>query len=168
MYDAIIVGARCAGSPVAMLLARRGHRVLVVDRATFPSDTISTHILWPPAINRLEQWGLRGEIEKNGAPALDVMTVDAGPFTLTGTPTPADGNSTSSCCRRTILDRILVEAADATGAEVRQGFTVTGLVQQEGVVTGLRGHDRGGKEVTERARIVLGADGLHSRRRRRS
>jgi flavin-dependent dehydrogenase len=163
MYDAIIVGARCAGSPVAMLLAQRGHRVLVVDRATFPSDTISTHVLWPPTINRLEKWGLRGEIEKNGAPALDVLTVDAGPFTLTGTPTPADGNSTSSCCRRTILDRILVEAADAAGAEVRQGFTVTGLIQEEGVVTGVRGHDRGGTEIAERARMVLGADGLHSR-----
>ncbi len=163
MYDAIIVGARCAGAPVAMLLAQRGHRVLVVDRATFPSDTISTHVLLPPAVSHLQQWGLHGEIEKNGSPAIDVVSIDAGPFVLTGTPTPANGNSTLSCCRRTILDRILVDAADAAGAEVRQGFTVTGLIQQEGVVTGVRGHDRGGKEVAERARIVLGADGLHSR-----
>ena len=163
MYDAIIVGARCAGSPVAMLLARRGHRVLVVDRATFPSDTISTHVLLPPAVSCLQRWGLDGEIEKHGAPAIDLVTLDAGPFVLTGAPAPADGNNLLSCCRRTILDRILVEAADAAGAEVRQGFTVTGLVEQEGVVTGVRGHDRLGREVTERARIVLGADGLHSR-----
>ena len=58
MYDAIIVGARCAGSPTAMLLARQGFKVLLVDRATFPSDTISTHILWPHGAEILARWGL--------------------------------------------------------------------------------------------------------------
>jgi 2-polyprenyl-6-methoxyphenol hydroxylase-like FAD-dependent oxidoreductase len=163
MYDAIVVGARCAGSPVAMLLARHGHRVLLVDRTTFPSDTISTHIIWPPAVNLLETWGVRGDVEKGGAPPLDRMTIDVGPFTLSGTPTPLEGNSTFYCCRRTVLDHVLVQAAAAAGAEVREGFTVTGLVEEGGRVTGIRGHERGGKQVTEEARIVIGADGLHSR-----
>ncbi|MGH9283888.1 MAG: FAD-dependent oxidoreductase, partial [Acidimicrobiales bacterium] len=123
MYDAIVVGARCAGSPVAMLLARLGRRVLVVDRATFPSDAISTATLWPPAVARLARWGLRPEVERQGAPMFGALTLDAGPFRLTGTPPPADGNRATSCCRRTILDQILVDAAAAAGAEIRQGFT---------------------------------------------
>lgn len=57
-YDAIVVGARCAGSPTAMLLARNGYKVLVVDRATFPSNTLSTHILHPPGVAALKKWGL--------------------------------------------------------------------------------------------------------------
>ena len=57
-YDAIVVGARCAGSPTAMLLARRGYRVLLVDRATFPSDTVSTHLIHPPGVSILKRWGL--------------------------------------------------------------------------------------------------------------
>jgi 2-polyprenyl-6-methoxyphenol hydroxylase-like FAD-dependent oxidoreductase len=58
IYDAIVVGARVAGSPTAMLLARKGYDVLLVDRATFPSDTISTHIVHPPGIEALKRWGL--------------------------------------------------------------------------------------------------------------
>ena len=57
-YDVIVVGARCAGSPAAMLLARRGYKVLVVDRATFPSDTPTAHFLLPPGVARLRRWGL--------------------------------------------------------------------------------------------------------------
>jgi flavin-dependent dehydrogenase len=57
-YDAIVVGARCAGSPTAMLLARKGYNVLVVDRATFPSDTLSTHVVHPPGAQALKRWGV--------------------------------------------------------------------------------------------------------------
>jgi 2-polyprenyl-6-methoxyphenol hydroxylase-like FAD-dependent oxidoreductase len=70
-YDAIVVGARCAGSPTAMLLARRGHRVLVVDRATFPSDTISTHLIHPPGVASLERWGLLDAVVSRGSPPND-------------------------------------------------------------------------------------------------
>jgi 2-polyprenyl-6-methoxyphenol hydroxylase-like FAD-dependent oxidoreductase len=56
LYDAIVVGARCAGSPTAMLLARNGHRVLLVDRATFPSDTLSTHLIHAPGMAAMERW----------------------------------------------------------------------------------------------------------------
>ena len=67
-YDAIVVGARCAGSPTAMLLARLGHRVLLVDRATFPSDTISTHLVHPPGVASLERWGLLDSRRHDGQP----------------------------------------------------------------------------------------------------
>src|SRR6187401_2002584 len=83
-YDAIVVGARCAGSSTAMLLARRGYRVLVVDRATFPSDTISTHIVWQHGVSRLIDWGLGESLQALGAPALHTMKLDFGPVTLTG------------------------------------------------------------------------------------
>jgi 2-polyprenyl-6-methoxyphenol hydroxylase-like FAD-dependent oxidoreductase len=83
MYDAIIVGARCAGSPTAMLLGRHGCKVLLVDRATFPSDTISTHILWPHGAEILARWGLLGTLAATGAPPIcRQMTFDVGPFAL--------------------------------------------------------------------------------------
>ena len=85
-YDAIVVGARCAGSPTAMLLARRGYRVLLVDRATFPSDTISTHLVHPPGIASLERWGLLDPVIATGSPPIDTYAFDFGPFTLSGAP----------------------------------------------------------------------------------
>ena len=70
MYDAIVIGARCAGSPTAMLLARRGFKVLLVDKATFPSDTISTHILWPHGAEILGRWGLLQRLAATGVPPI--------------------------------------------------------------------------------------------------
>ena len=67
MYDAIVVGARCAGSPTAMLLARKGYRVLLVDRTTFPSDTMSTHLIKPAGVNRLKRWGLLDTVLRAGS-----------------------------------------------------------------------------------------------------
>ena len=66
MYDAIIVGARCAGAPAAMLLARKGYRVLFVDRASFPSDALSTHIIWPHGAEILDRWGLLDRLAATG------------------------------------------------------------------------------------------------------
>ena len=87
-YDVIVVGARCAGSPTAMLLARRGLRVLVVDRARFPSDTVSTHILHPLGVAALQGWGLTRGVA--GCPPIDTYSVDFGPFSLTGAPGTPD------------------------------------------------------------------------------
>lgn len=85
MYDAIVVGARCAGSSTAMLLGRRGLKVLLVDRATFPSDTISTHILWPHGAEVLARWGLLERLAATGLPPIcRRMTFDVGPFALRG------------------------------------------------------------------------------------
>src|SRR4051812_11286049 len=162
MYDAIVVGARCAGSPTAMLLARQGHRVLVVDRATFPSDTVSTHLIHAPGVAALARWGLLDRVTGTGCPAIESYSFDFGPFAITGRPHPADGVATAYAPRRTVLDKILVDAAADAGAEVREGFTVEEVLVEDGAVVGIRGHDAGGSPVVERARVVVGADGRNS------
>jgi 2-polyprenyl-6-methoxyphenol hydroxylase-like FAD-dependent oxidoreductase len=162
-YDAIIVGARCAGSPTAMLLARKGYRVLVADRADFPSDTLSTHLIHAPGVAALRRWGLLDEVTATGCPPIDSYSFDFGPFSIRGTPRPEDGHSTAYAPRRTVLDKILVDAAATAGAEVRERFTVEDLVVEDGAVVGIRGHSNGGKSLLERARVVIGADGRNSR-----
>jgi 2-polyprenyl-6-methoxyphenol hydroxylase-like FAD-dependent oxidoreductase len=160
-HDVIVVGARCAGSPTAMLLARQGYKVLVVDRSTFPSDTISTHLIHTPGVATLNRWGLLDRLIETGCPPVDTYVFDFGPFALSGSPGIA-GSPVSYAPRRTVFDKLLVDAAAEAGAEVREGFTVEDVMVDEGRVTGLRGHGRGGKTVTEHARVVVGADGRHS------
>jgi 2-polyprenyl-6-methoxyphenol hydroxylase-like FAD-dependent oxidoreductase len=160
-YDVIIVGARCAGSPTAMLLARNGYKVLVVDKATFPSDTISTHLVHPPGVAALRRWGLLDRVTATGCPPIDTYRFDLGPFVITGAPGTAE-SPVGYGPRRTVLDKILVDAAAESGAEVREDFTVEEIVSEGGRVTGIRGHAKGGSPVTERAKVVVGADGRHS------
>jgi 2-polyprenyl-6-methoxyphenol hydroxylase-like FAD-dependent oxidoreductase len=160
-YDAIVVGARCAGSPTAMLLARKGYKVLVVDRATFPSDTISTHLIHPPGVAALNEWGLLDRLVATGCPGIDTYAFDFGPFAIAGAPGTREAPLAYSP-RRTVLDKLLVDAASEAGAEVREGFTVADVVIEEGRVTGIRGRRKGEPAVTERARVVVGADGHHS------
>jgi 2-polyprenyl-6-methoxyphenol hydroxylase-like FAD-dependent oxidoreductase len=160
-YDAIVVGARCAGSPTAMLLARKGHKVLMVDRARFPSDTISTHILHPPGVASLRRWGLLDRVVATGCPPIHTYAVDFGPFTLSGSP-GTEQDPVAYAPRRTVLDKLLVDAAVEAGVEVREGFAVQEVVFDDGRVTGIRGRGQGGGSVTEHARVVVGADGLHS------
>jgi 2-polyprenyl-6-methoxyphenol hydroxylase-like FAD-dependent oxidoreductase len=160
-YDAIVVGARCAGSPTAMLLARAGYRILVVDRATFPSDTISTHLVHPPGVAALRRWGLLGRVTATGCPPIHTYSFDFGPFTISGAP-GTDDAPVGYCPRRTVLDELLVNAASEAGAEVREGFTITELLFEDAHVTGVRGHHKDGPAVTEHARVVVGADGRHS------
>jgi flavin-dependent dehydrogenase len=161
-YDAIVVGARCAGSPTAMLLARKGYRVLVVDRAVFPSDTLSTHLIHAPGVAALQRWGVLDQVVATGCPPIDTYSFDFGPFTIAGHPRPSEGIASAYAPRRTVLDKILVDAASAAGAEVREGFTVDDIVVEDGVVVGIRGHGEGGGTVFERARVVIGADGRNS------
>ena len=161
-YDAIVVGARCAGSPTAMLLARQGHRVLLVDRASFPSDTLSTHLIHAPGVAALRRWGLLDQVVATGCPPVETYSFDFGPFTIKGSPPPSDGVAMAYAPRRTVLDKILVDAAAAAGAEVRERFTMEDVVVEGGTVVGIRGHGAGGKTVLERARVVIGADGRNS------
>ena len=144
-----------------MLLARAGHRVLVVDRATFPSDTISTHLVHPPGVAALRRWGLLDRVTATGCPPIHTYSFDLGQLTITGSPGTAD-TPVAYAPRRTVLDKLLVDAASDAGAEVREGFTVSAVVFSDGRVTGVRGRDRDGRAVTEHARVVVGADGLHS------
>ena len=160
-YDAIIVGARCAGSPTAMLLARKGYKVLVVDRARFPSDTISTHLIHPPGVAALKEWGLLDRLVATGCPGIDTYSFDFGQVTISGAP-GTDETPLAYAPRRTVLDKLLVDAASEAGAEVREGFTVADVVFEDGRVTGIRGHRKGEPTITERARVVVGADGHHS------
>src|SRR5919107_4123264 len=163
MYDAIIVGARCAGSSTAMLLGRLGYYVLLVDRATFPSDTISTHILWPHGAEILARWGVLQRLAATGLPPIcRNMTFDVGPFALRGTIPDANDGMGGFCPRRTVLDSLLLGAAEESGVEVRESFTVDELLMAGDAVFGVRGHGKGGTAVEERARVVIGADGVHS------
>jgi 2-polyprenyl-6-methoxyphenol hydroxylase-like FAD-dependent oxidoreductase len=161
-YDAVVVGARCAGAPTAMLLARKGYRVLLLDKATFPSDTMSTHHVHPPGVAALDSWGLLDRLVATGCPPVETYSFDFGPLTISGSPRPIDGIARGYCPRRTVLDQLLVDAAVQAGAELREGFTVDEILAADGAVTGIRGHARGGPEATERARVVIGADGKHS------
>ncbi len=163
LYDAIIVGARCAGSATALLLARQGYKVLLVDRATFPSDTISGHFIFHPGVVRLQRWGLLDKIIASGCPTVTRISSNLGDFTLTGEVPLIDGAPAAIGPRRTILDNILLEAAAEAGAEVRQGFTVTDLLRDGERVTGIRGRSHDGGDITEQAHLVIGADGKHSR-----
>jgi flavin-dependent dehydrogenase len=128
MYDAIVVGARCAGSPTAMLLARKGYRVLLLDRDIFPSDHLSTHWIHQPGVARLERWGLRDRLAATGCPPITSITMDLGPFALRGSPPPFEDVAEAYCPRRTVLDKLLVDAAVQAGAELREHFAVQELV----------------------------------------
>lgn len=161
-FDAVVVGARVAGSPTAMLLARSGYRVLLVDRATFPSDTMSTHLIHAPGMAALERWGLAASVRSSGCPPVERYRLDLGEFAIAGRPRGVSGAPAAHAPRRTVLDKILVDAAAAAGAEVREGFTVDGLVVEDGVVRGIRGRSRSGPTGTVRARVVIGADGVNS------
>jgi 2-polyprenyl-6-methoxyphenol hydroxylase-like FAD-dependent oxidoreductase len=160
-FDAIVVGARCAGSPTAMLLARKGYRVLVVDRATFPSDTVSTHILHPFGVAALSKWRLLDRLAATGCPPIDTYAFDFGPFALVGAPGTAQA-PVAYCPRRTILDKLLVDAAAQSGAEIREGFTVEEVLTEDGRAIGIKGHSNHRDSTIERARVVIGADGRHS------
>ena len=162
VYDAIVVGARCAGAPTAMLLARKGYDVLAVDRVHFPSDTVSTHLIHAPGVAALRRWGLLDRVAATGCPPIDTYSFDFGPIRLQGNPARR-ARSVAYCPRRTVLDALLVDAAREAGAEVREGFTFDELLVDDGnSVTGIRG-THAGTTVTERARIVIGADGARSR-----
>ena len=150
MYDAIVVGARCAGSPTAMLLARKGYRVLLVDRASFPSDTISTHIIWPHGAEIMDRWGLLDRLAATGCPPVALrMIFDVGPFALKGAVTDTNRGRGGFCPRRTVLDKLLVDAAVEAGAELREGFIGEELVWDSGHVVGLKGRTRNGGAVEE-------------------
>jgi flavin-dependent dehydrogenase len=162
MYDAIVVGARVAGATTAMLLARRGHRVLLVDRSTFPSDIMSTHYIWPSGLARLKRWDVLERVIATGCPELDISRLDLGELQLRGAVPPVEGVSGGYCPRRYKLDTILVEEAVRAGAELRDGFTVDEVTMDGSRVTGIRGRGREAT-ATETARVVVGAEGQHSR-----
>lgn len=161
-YDAVVVGARCAGSPTAMLLARRGHRVLLVDRASFPSDTLSTNVIHAPGVATLDRWGLLDRLVATGCPPIPHYRFDFGPVVVKGTTRPVEGHTDAYAPRRILLDKILLDGACEAGVEVRAGFNMDDLLVEDGAVAGIRGHAGDGPSEELRARIVIGADGRNS------
>ena len=164
VYDVIVVGARCAGSPTAMLLARKGYRVLLVDRAAFPSDTLSTHFIQQPGVALLGRWGLLDAVVDGGHPPMTKATIGGielgggAQFDIPEVP----GVPGTLAPRRTRLDKLLVDAAAGAGVEVRERFTFEDVLVEDGRVTGIVGRDATGSRIEERARLVVGADGRHS------
>jgi flavin-dependent dehydrogenase len=162
--DVVVVGGRVAGSATAMLLARLGHDVVVVDQASFPSDTVSTHSIARSGVVQLRRWGLLDAVLDSGAPAIRQVTFNAGGASISRTIKAKAGVECLVAPRRYVLDTILATAAQRAGAEVRPGVTVTGVQRDgHGRVVGVVGHDRAGAPVELGARWVIGADGLGSR-----
>lgn len=153
----VIVGARCAGSPLAAMLARRGLRVCLLDRARFPSETLSTHVIQPCGVSSLRRLGALDAVLAAGAVPLTHLTLVAEDARIDATVDPATYGAPSLSVRRIVLDHLLVEAAASAGAEVRTETAVTGLLQVDGRVAGIETkHGRIG------ARLVVGADGRSS------
>ncbi|CAA9517422.1 MAG: hypothetical protein AVDCRST_MAG85-2701, partial [uncultured Solirubrobacteraceae bacterium] len=158
MIDAVVVGARCAGSATAIALARSGPSVVMLDRVSFPADTISTHLLFPAGVAELARLGALDRVRELGAPPLRSALVGGAGVTAQATFTPVDGIDHGLCVRRPGLDAALMETARAGGVDVREGVRVTDLVWDKGRVVGVRCD--GGDEV--RAKLVVGADGRRS------
>ena len=162
-YDALVVGARCAGAATAMLLARTGMRVLVVDRGRYGTDTISTHALMRGAVLQLHRWGVLPRLRSAGTPPVRETTFHYGDEAITVAIASAHGVDALYAPRRTLLDRVLVDAAREAGAAVQYGCTLVNLARDsEGRVCGATVLDPGGKPIGIKADFVIGADGVCS------
>lgn len=154
-YDVVIVGARCAGSPLATLLARQGVDVCVVDQARFPSDTLSTHIVQSHGVDILDRLGVLDTLLERGAAEIDCFSLINDDVRIDGEAEP--GDLPALCVRRVTLDAVLVDSAEAAGADVRTRTRVTGVIHDDGRVAGVETRDG-----PIRARLVVGADGMRS------
>jgi flavin-dependent dehydrogenase len=163
-HEVVVVGGRVAGAATALLLARAGARVALVERSPYGTDALSTHGLMRGGVLQLTRWGLLDDIVAAGTPPIHETTFHY-----------ADGESTHVSIRssagvhalyaprRYLLDRVLVDAAVAAGADVRHEVTVTALLRDDsGRVLGVRTVDRAGRSGELRAVITIGADGVHS------
>jgi 2-polyprenyl-6-methoxyphenol hydroxylase-like FAD-dependent oxidoreductase len=161
-YDVVVVGARCAGSPLATRLAEGGLSVALVDRATFPSDTPSTHIFQAEGVACLARLGVLERVLATGAPWLERASMRLGDVTVSVPwPTRPGDPGPQLCVRRALLDTILVERAAEAGATLHLGPRVVGLVREARRVVGVRvARDAGEAEFG--ASLVVGADGRTS------
>ena len=161
--DVVIVGTRCAGSAAAVPLARAGHRVVVVDKAKFPSDTMSTHVLVPNGVQELQLMGaLPGILALNPTKVRRLALYD-GDLHVEERFRPFMGIDYGVCVPRDQQDQVLVEAARAAGADVRERTAVTEVVWRHGRAVGVACRESGGREYELQAKLVIGADGRKSR-----
>jgi 2-polyprenyl-6-methoxyphenol hydroxylase-like FAD-dependent oxidoreductase len=162
-HDVVVVGARAAGGATALLLARMGHDVGVLERARFPSDTLSTHSISRSGVVQLARWGLLDQVLVSGAPAIRQVTFNSAGESVTRQVKHHAGVDLLVAPRRHVLDTIVADAAQAAGASVRFGVTVTGIRHQGGRVVGVTARNPAGDPFELDARFVVGADGLRSR-----
>ncbi|MDI1260991.1 NAD(P)/FAD-dependent oxidoreductase [Aquabacterium sp.] len=163
MHDVIVVGARCAGAATAMLLARQGHKVLLIDQDRFPSDMrLSTHLVWHAGVDLLQKWGVLEAVRASLCPALTEFSLDLGELVLKGTP-PGTQVGAAFAPKRIVLDQALQDAAVAAGAELREGVLFDDVLRDGDRVIGITAKNPDGSLMTEHARWVVGADGRHSR-----
>ncbi|MFE1457984.1 NAD(P)/FAD-dependent oxidoreductase [Streptomyces sp. NPDC058735] len=162
MYDVIVIGARCAGSPTAMLFARQGYRVLLLEKARFPQDTLSSHYIHMQGMALLNRWGLIGRLRDAGCRPITRQSYEGPGVRVEGFSLPVDGLTFTYAPRRYVLDPVLAEAAVGAGVEFREGCAVKDLVWEDDRVVGVRYTTPGGAEATDRARLVVGADGMRS------
>ena len=160
--DVVIVGARVAGSPAATELARRGRKVIVLDAGTFPSDTLSTHVIFPSCVAELQALGALEPLLATGSPTHPYVLMNHGGVDVSWHYSPVDGFNFGMCPRRTTLDVILVEAARKAGAEVREATKFTGVEWKGGRVSAVTWQDRKGNTGTIDTKLLIGADGRRS------
>ena len=162
-YDVIVVGARCAGGPTSMLLARKGYKVLLVDRARFPSEIPHGHFIHRHGPRRLRDWGLLNRVIAAGCPPATTITMDTGDICLVGRDLVVDEVAAGYGPRRAALDMVLVEAAVEAGVEFRDSFAIEEYIAEDNRLVGARGRDcLNGSWATEHAAITVGADGRSS------
>jgi menaquinone-9 beta-reductase len=160
-YDVVVVGARCAGAATAMLLARRGLKVLAVDRGRYGSDTLSTHALMRGGVLRLHKWGLTQAFA--AVPAIRKTTFFYGDAAVELAIKPRHGIEALFAPRRTLLDRVVVDAAVESGADVVHGAQLLQVIRdRRGRVNGVALDVDSGSYQRVRADLVIGADGLRS------
>jgi flavin-dependent dehydrogenase len=163
-HDVVVVGARAAGAATALLLARLGHDVVLLDRAIFPADTLSTHQIARTGVVQLHRWGLLQAVLDSGAPAIREVTFTSAHESVTRRIKHRSAVDMLVAPRRYILDTIVADAAAEAGVAVRFGATVSGVrLDDTGRAVGVYGHDSAGTEFEIDARFVVGADGLGSR-----
>lgn len=166
-YDVIIVGARCAGAATAMLLAALGVRVLIVDKSRLGTDTVSTHALMRPAVLLLRRWGITDRLDAEGTPRIEKTAFryadERGSEMIEVDIKPRNGVDALYAPRRTVLDRVLAEAARDAGADVRHGVQMVDLLRHDrGRVSGVVLRDEAGHVRNVHAGLVIGADGRRS------
>ena len=163
-HDVVVVGGRVAGASTALLLARAGARVALVERSPYGTDTISTHGLMRAGVLQLSRWGLLDDLVAADTPPIRETSFHYGDGESTHVSIrPSAGVPALYAPRRYLLDRMLVDAAAAAGADVRHETTVNALLRDDtGRVLGVRAVDRTGRSTDLRAALTVGADGVRS------